>query len=277
MLLNVLCVSLLSICISSSSQISETVSGSRSFLSRNQLIPGPTVYTPHGTPIYTYDRSSEILTQENIEDMNNEISAMCPNAVLLSNPSYLYNCHSYAWYLQNPQHNLLWIEDPSQYIVDYSYYEITSPSNVQVGDVIYYLNYYGEPIHSGRVSQLLGGTSNNVCGSANLFQVTSKFGNCGLYSHRGDECPYTSYNPSLSSGQIATSSHFYRILPNHVHSWNYMKHSNSKHLSYCACSYSFLEDHNWLQNNKSPSEKVDYKYNPSYVCSKCGKTSSFPY
>ena len=230
------------------------------------------VLTPNGNSVNTVQYTEE-LTSSEIASYNSYISSMCPNAIFLSNPTNRYNCHSYAWYMQNPIYNTHWMPWPNTYVSDYSYTQLYS--NVQAGDIICYINSSGEKIHSGRINQVLGGTSNNVCGDSNLYQVTSKFGTCGLYSHRGDECPYTSYNGNASGGNLAVNVQYFRISSSHSHSLNYVSHSNYQHFVYCSCSMAYYESHDWESNNKSSGDEQEYI--PSYTCSKCGRTAIYPY
>ena len=67
-------------------------------------------------------------------------------------------------------------------------------------------------IHSGIVTGVLTGTSNNICGTADLVTVTSKWGSYGLYSHNGLYCPYTSNNGGAADYvKYFRSEHNYRI------------------------------------------------------------------
>lgn len=232
------------------------------------------VLTPNGSSVLTYNRSPEELSDSQKAYYNNSIANNYPNATFLSTATRLYNCHSYAWYMQDDTYNNHWMDDPNIYISDLSYYRIYS--NYQVGDIICYYNSNGAKIHSGRISQMLNGSANSVCGNSNLFLVTSKWGQCGLYSHRGDECPYTSYNSGASSNNLATSVRFYRISTSHSHSLNYISHTKNKHFTYCSCSMAYYENHDW-ESGYSQLKTDGPNYIPKYVCAKCGRTSTFPH
>lgn len=228
------------------------------------------VYTPNNTQVDTLDRTNDDIDYWQMLTLNNQIAADYPNAIFLDNATNKYNCHSYAWYMQNSQYNLHWMNSPSQYVLDFSYSQvIVSP---QVGDIICYINSNGQKIHSGRITQVFAGSSNGVCGSSNLYQVTSKWGGYGLYSHRGDQCPYTSYGGATGNG-LAVMVLFYRLNSSHVHSWNFYPHNNYQHYGYCSCSQVIFENHNWISISKDEGEKGL----PTYLCLVCGKTSVYPY
>ncbi len=235
-------------------------------------MPRSYVLTPNGNSVSTVQNTTD-LSSSQIAECNSFVSSICPNAIFLSGPTNKYNCHSYAWYMQNHFYNTHWMPSPDTYVSDYSYTPIYS--NVQVGDIICYINSSGAKIHSGRINQVLGGTSNNVCGDSNLYQVTSKFGMCGLYSHRGDECPYTSYYSDAYGENLATSVQYFRISSSHSHSLNYISHSNYQHFVFCSCSMAYYENHDWESNNKSSGDEQEYV--PSYTCTKCGRTAIYPY
>ncbi|HHT67361.1 MAG TPA: hypothetical protein GX010_03960 [Erysipelotrichaceae bacterium] len=143
------------------------------------------VYTPNGTPVqvYTFDE----LPPEYIDDLNEYGDTLVPDATRVGPSTSKYNCHSYAWYMQSTL-NTYWMNYPYEYYTDGSYEESTGDA----GDIICYFDEYGENLHSGIVIARSTGTSNGVCGDSNLVTVKSKWGACGLYEHRGDQCPYTS-------------------------------------------------------------------------------------
>lgn len=155
-------------------------------------------YTPNNTPVSVYEILGDI--DSNMIDQGNEyFDNQYPNANRKSSATAYYNCHSYAWYM-NSNTNTYWMNYPTNYYIieDHSYVEVINP---QVGDIICYFDDNETPynmdddenLHSGIVYELLSGTSNDICGNANLVMVESKWGPAGLYEHRGDECPYTSY------------------------------------------------------------------------------------
>ena len=246
---------------------------SNNFLSPSDsrtLVPSY-VYTPNNTLVNTWDRSDEELSLSEVTYYNNYISSHYPNAIFISNATRIYNCHSYAWYMQSSQHNKHWMDSPSNYILDNSYYQVVA--SPQIGDIICYINSDGSKIHSGRIENIFPGTSNNVCGSSNLYQVISKWGIYGLYSHRGDECLYTSYNSEAYGENLAITVVFYRVSSSHTHSWTFVPHNNYQHAAYCSCSEVVYENHVWISINKNQDDKSI----PLYLCQICGKISIYPY
>ena len=233
----------------------------------NPLRTNSFVYTPNNTAVATTHTTTEGLTSEEISNSISEMAIYFPNATLLANPTSKYNCHSYAWYLQNSDYNFDWMSNPGNYVSDYTYYRVYA--GIQIGDIICYINSNGHKDHSGRITGIYSGTSNGICGDANLYQVTSKWGAAGLYSHRGDECPYT--YPYASGIHLCSTVQFFRLNSSHTHYWQYISHNNYYHFCYCSCSCNLYEAHTWVSNSKS-QEGV-----PGYICSKCGKTAIYPY
>lgn len=83
------------------------------------------VKTPKGSIVDTlYNRSPEMSTTEK-GDFNLIYDSVYPNASRLEPPTVKYNCHSYAWYSQTIS-NLQWMDDPSKYMSDGSYYLYTT-------------------------------------------------------------------------------------------------------------------------------------------------------
>ena len=118
------------------------------------------------------------LTEEELEK-DAEIELTYQTAHKLREPTYNYNCHSYAWYSQDENNNI-WIDFPNAFLEDGTY-----PQTVwAVGDRIVYYNVFGVPTHSGIITNITGNTISQIT-------VTSKWGPYGLYEHQGDDCSYT--------------------------------------------------------------------------------------
>ncbi len=150
--------------------------------------------TPNGTSVQAKKYKNE-LSSEEIANLDATYSQQYPQATLVHSASALYNCHSYAWY-QNSSENEYVIENPEPYYYDDSYIMVDSP---RVGDIVCYFNIYMDNIHSGIVKKVDAGDSNGVCGKSNLIWVESKWGDAGVFYHRGDQCPYTSYSPQYNN------------------------------------------------------------------------------
>ena len=156
-----------------------------------------TVFTPNGTEVSVKTYLDDYSETEINYYVNVFYPSYFPLAILIGLPTTQYNCHSYAWYSQNSETNHYWMPYPTEYYLDYSYYEVYAP---QVGDIICYFDNNGTPnntaddenLHSGIVESINDVQVNNICGNSSLVNVISKWGAHGLFSHRGDYCPYTS-------------------------------------------------------------------------------------
>ena len=164
-----------------------------------------TVYTPNGTDVSLPSGSdpTEYLVIKYLNDLptnvKNDITTRNSTDYNLIQtngvPTTGYNCHSYAWYNQGILSNDVWINFPTAYYIDDSYETVTSP---RIGDIVCYYDNNGTStenddinLHSGIIVGLSGEVSNYNCGDVNMYIVESKWGMGGLYTHKGDECPYT--------------------------------------------------------------------------------------
>ena len=145
------------------------------------------VYTPNNTPVQVTGYNSEPLSTYQINQNNSDYDSYYPNAIRYGSSTGKYNCHSYAWYYQSTSNNC-WMNDPSAYWNDGSFYPSGNP---QHGYKMLYAN-YGALKHSAVVDQRLSGPSQ--MNFMDLVYVYSKWGQCGLYYHRGNDCPYSYCN-----------------------------------------------------------------------------------
>lgn len=192
------------------------------------------VQTPNGTNVLVLT-NREPMDDDTTSSIYEMIKEDYPEATYLAPATYDYNCHSYAWYLNDPFWNLYWMPDPSSYINDKSYCEVITPN---VGDVIVYYDDLGNIIHSGIVDSLNNINSNDVCGNSNTVNVKSKWGSYGLYLHRGDQCPYTAYNNF--SSPTSTYIKYYRL---HALLLDCIYFNGSSHRFSCDCGYSYTSPH----------------------------------
>ena len=147
------------ICVNQNS-FSTNVNASFSCLCESKSPVLSSVLTPNNSSVSTWDRTSDELTPSQISYCDSVIANDYPYATYVSSATRMYNCHSYAWYMQNSQYNLHWMDNPTTYVSDNSYYQVYA--GVQVGDIICYIK-NGSKIHSGRIYQILGGSPNGVC------------------------------------------------------------------------------------------------------------------
>ena len=159
------------------------------------------VYTPNGSPVlvYKWTNSDVDFNTTQINLIHNDMAAAYPNATKLSNPTKKYNCHSYAWYSQSTS-NVRWMDDPSLYMSDGSYSQVTK-LNTSVGDRLVY--YY--PIDSGETgishSSIIYSYT-DYPRSRRTFVVESKWGKAGLYRHSVGDDPYLYFGGSISPANI---------------------------------------------------------------------------
>lgn len=176
-----------------------SLSSGHSYFERNQTNRSISQYyveTPNGTPISVFCGTCSH-TQNTIDEINMRWDGLFPQALRHSSADCTYNCHSYAWYNQDPGDNYYWMDNPSAYYQDDSYIEVAIPRK---GDIVCYFDDMGTISQSDDVNRHSGIVieydssivSNNICGIANQIVVLSKWGQAGLYEHQGDYCPYIS-------------------------------------------------------------------------------------
>ena len=140
------------------------------------------IYRASGTIDTASGRRVTVLTA-NREWTEAEISREVAKGVrfgneLISNPSTIYNCHSYAWYLYSAS-NPYWINDISQFLLDNVCVEVNT-SAVQIKDIIVYYDANDEFLHSGVVY--------GFDASGNIL-IQSKWGQGAVYRHVVDNVP----------------------------------------------------------------------------------------
>ena len=173
------------------------------------------------------------------------------NSTLKGPPTKKYNCHSYAWHLQDSS-NTYWIDDSAEllkYIADYSYFEIINPDpeDLQPGDIVVYIHSQGAPseeddywLHSAVVKSVLGDCEPGTTTIASII-VKSKWGKGGLYEHNGYECSYTEYAEEADAENYNPNevADYYRYFRQHDHNicvstipMNDPMHA-TKHVNHC--------------------------------------------
>lgn len=222
-----------------------------------------TIETPMGVEVDVGCFFGEDIPQNLKTVMHDDIVEKYENRVLLlSEATVKYNCHSYAWYSQDYDQNLFRMEDPTPYF-DCGSVALNSheESNGSIGDIIVYFDELGVPIHSGIVVKTLSGTSNGVCGNADLKIVQSKWGDGGLYTHRGDVCPY-SYSYNQTPSEYAFYIKYYK-LKNHEHSWDVNFYNNTYDEMKCSgCSLTMYHNLTCVDDGNDITH--------SFSCSFCG-------
>ena len=187
------------------------------------------VETPNGTevPVIIFDE----LSSSTIQLYDSQTNEDFPDALMLRSSSRLYNCHSYAWYSQDIT-NHFWMNDPSSYYEDLSYIETTSP---EIGDIVCYFDDNGTSsysddinLHSGIITGINDEEPDDCFSNLNTFVVTSKWGQCGLYRHDGDYCPY------IMDGSTSYVK-YYKRHSFHSYTLNFERFDYTKHYATCEC------------------------------------------
>lgn len=136
------------------------------------------VYTPKDKlPVEAWKFSPDYTAAEKRE-ITRQLALDFPNAEKIGDPTFNYNCHSYAWYKQSTS-NTVWIPSAEPYTKDkyYTEYDERIPRSGMKG-------YYKNGIHSA-VS--IGPRTDN---GMQVHYVKSKWGPAGLYEHAYSYGPY---------------------------------------------------------------------------------------
>lgn len=211
-----------------------------------------TILTLRGTALAAIHNTSDF-SDAYKQYINAHLAAAFPEAELMGDATPRYNSNSYVWYGE-PDSNNYWIDDPSVFINDGSYYEISSPTD---GCIVAYMK-GNEIYHSGIVESVSSAGADNVCGDANRLTVISKWGEAGLYRHNGVQCPYV-----RTYGGEATSVKYY--VPQHGHTYSCSYSDLAGHTGKCTvCGYEEAEAHHFT---------VSLDNNDEMTCAECGFTT----
>lgn len=149
-----------------------------------------TVYTPNGTPVTAYyglTWTDHSITQNYAEYLRDQYLLTYPSSAVVGPVNPKYNCHSYAWHSASTSNNY-WIDDPTAYMTDGSYYSWIAV----VGAKVFYDSSLGNHYdHSGIIIQ--------EASYPNPSKVKSKWGWCALFTHYVDDCPYANYSPTVGA------------------------------------------------------------------------------
>jgi len=141
------------------------------------------------------------------------------SATLISRSSYHYNCVTYAWYLHgdvNSQFTKLWI-DTSYQFVSKAPSCATLVNTPKSGDIVVYIN-ENDGGETEKHSAII--TSINSSTDPKQFDVVSKWGYYGTYTHKLTECPYYA-DVSSFPGMVPIKLEYYRISHKYILSGNY--------------------------------------------------------
>ncbi|MBO5110911.1 MAG: hypothetical protein J6D21_09370 [Clostridia bacterium] len=211
---------------------------------------GHTITTPNGTAVAVWVALNDYSEEEKLSTRV-ETEERFPGIEFLGEVTGRYNCHSYAWY-QRSTSNPYWLDSIDAFLADPNYMETTTPA---VGDIIVYYTPANNVNHSGVIDEVLSGTSNGVCGDANLYMVVSKWGKRALYRHRGDYCDYVREHGGSSS----------YVKYYHMHLYTYTDRTVYVHTVNCSCMDPITEPHTWVQIG----------IESLFRCTVCGYRSTF--
>lgn len=161
------------------------------------------LYTPRGSTLTGSITYGELTEAEKAAANNVSKKYTALGAVNLGEATLRYNCHALAWLEQDPTKTPCNLNSPLPYVDDGSYEEISEPEPGCL--VIYYARLAGgllkrgsdgsvfsytlfdflTPSHSGIVTEVPEGKT-----ALSDITVVSKWGRDGLFSHKGDVCPY---------------------------------------------------------------------------------------
>lgn len=146
--------------------------------------PGAGTYinTPKGTRVFlSFKQDMSAVYKTKVKDY---LAGVYPNAYFLGEATWKYNCHAYAWYFQNSS-GMGWMNSPAAYWQDGSYFRVLSP---MASDKVY----YSAQDHSAILRSLPSADS-----PYSVAQVTSKWSQAGLYTHKAADCPYWTSSTDL--------------------------------------------------------------------------------
>lgn len=232
------------------------------FAAYGAIVSITSIETPEGREVEVEEFVDLDLTQRDLDNIKKDLAIYLSHVYTIGQPTKRYNCHSYAWYSQDFSTNYYWMDSPVPYFDLVMEGEAShEESDGDIGDIIVYFNSNNSPIHSGIVVNTVNGTSNGVCGDADLKIVQSKWGAAYLYTHRGDVCPY-SYTYNRTPGDYAAYVKYYK-LKNHTHDWNIDLTDDSHDILYCTtCSITMYHDASCIDDENNTSHQL--------VCSFCG-------
>lgn len=145
------------------------------------------VYTPKGSYVEVIMRGEELSNTEK-DQINSYFDNTYSKATRLRGATTNYNCHSYAWY-STSSNNKYWMNDPSPYKTDGSYKNVGFLPTSS-GQKFYY------PVLGGHTA-IVNKTASSIWG----VNLTSKWGQGGLYRHSYGNDPYSKGAPNISCWQ----------------------------------------------------------------------------
>ena len=207
----------------------------------------PTVTLFYNNDVWTFFALEDMTNIEKAEDIE-YVESLNLDVTLLSEPTYHYNCHSYAWYQQDTSNqHWIYIEQMINVLQDYHCYETVNPA---IGHIVVYMK-DGEITHSG----VIVGFENGVP------IVRSKWGRLGLYEHPIDQILNGYYDGTENS-----SYRFYYYPKEH--DLHYSQINANVHYAECDSGYCEYEIEEEPHDNIYTYDHITH----TAVCEKCGYT-----
>lgn len=161
----------------------------RGFVTNGNTIYNGYAYYLTGT-YYKYGKSASCwkfvsgeLTDQQKQNIYNEIAAAHPNWIYSTGATRKYNCHSYVWISNDTYNNDFWLNDPRNFAQATSYFSAQNTNYVlESGQyvIIYKVtNNVHSPVHSVKVNTSSSGS--NTATYMSTSYVQSKLGQGGLY------------------------------------------------------------------------------------------------
>ncbi len=205
-----------------------------------------------------------------------------PDYRRIGDPTTTYNCLTVAFYMyweyemynsdyfcEDPYRRCELLE-PEAYLRDMSFEETNEP---RVNDLALYYDANGGVQTAGIIREVYAEQASNPTSNETFvkqlsqYKMWSKWGEYGVYEHRGDHCPYID---KLACPQLTNSSTTrVMYLRKHTHSYTqkYVADGDKHHKAYCKCGDYSVNPHIWIRGS-----------NRQKYCEYCFyRTSGFPF
>ncbi|WP_287620184.1 T9SS type A sorting domain-containing protein [Parabacteroides sp.] len=156
----------------------------------NPVYAKTTIYTPNGTAVPVLKLVGGELTKDQKEQTRDDWMTLYSNRIIyVSESTFSYNCHAYAWYISEGKNDNVWLEnDPvAHFWRDGSYVYTTTPTE---SCKVYFLGGNHSAVMTSYDGSLL---------------YKSKWGEGPVFIHSKDDCPYGYESMEYYKGAYAPS------------------------------------------------------------------------
>lgn len=164
----------------------------------------PYAYTPNGSAVPIYHIND---TVDNASSANSCFANMFPRANRIGNPTYNYNCHSYAWYSASTS-NYYWMDNPSKYWTDGSYYAYTPGSSIAANTRVLFKMSSGASVQNWH--SVFIRTSQSTSSNYAYTVAESKWAQYGLYQHYLLDHPFATNTSYFGNWTSRTMTFYHR-------------------------------------------------------------------